>query len=157
MRRQAGFLTEEEEAREGAGEGGVGDAADGEVEARVPLGIQIVPRRDPRLGRRGRGRRRRRGRGGGGVLGRLRHGEGFATRGEGPDAIRGRQKETHRERRRQRGRRWLLALALSLRECRALEPFGSGAKAWQSGPIRAGPGQKKASFVDGQTKWLSRP
>ena len=53
-----GILTEEEEAREGATKGGVGDAADGEVEARVPLGIQIVPRRDPRLGRRGRGRRR---------------------------------------------------------------------------------------------------
>jgi hypothetical protein len=42
-----GFLTEEEEAREGAGEGGVGDAADGEVEARVPLGVQVVPRWDP--------------------------------------------------------------------------------------------------------------
>jgi hypothetical protein len=52
------LLTEEEEAREGAGEGGVGDTADGEVEARVPLDVQVVPRRDPRLGRRGRGRRR---------------------------------------------------------------------------------------------------
>jgi hypothetical protein len=58
-----GFLTVEEEAREGAGEGGVGDAADGEVEARVPLDVQVVPRQDPRLGRRGRGRRRRSGHG----------------------------------------------------------------------------------------------
>lgn len=44
------LLTEEEEAREGATQGGVGDAADGEVEAGVPLGVQVVPRRDPRLG-----------------------------------------------------------------------------------------------------------
>ena len=53
MRSQAGFLTEEEEARLGADEGGVGNAVDGEVEARVPLGVQIIQRRDPRLGRRG--------------------------------------------------------------------------------------------------------
>jgi len=53
MRRQAGFLTEEEEARQGADEGGVGNAVDGEVEARVPLGVQIIQWRDPRLGRRG--------------------------------------------------------------------------------------------------------
>lgn len=44
------LLTEEEEAREGATQGGVGDAADGDVEAGVPLGVQVVPRRDPRLG-----------------------------------------------------------------------------------------------------------
>jgi hypothetical protein len=50
--------TEEDEAPEGAGEGGVGDAADGEVEAGVPLGVQVVPRRDPGPGGRGGGRLR---------------------------------------------------------------------------------------------------
>lgn len=59
--RGIGELTEEDEAPEGAGEGGVGDAADGEVEAGVPLGVQVVPRRDPGPGGRGRPRRRRQG------------------------------------------------------------------------------------------------
>ena len=50
MRSQAGFLTEEEEARHGADEGGVGNAVDGEVEACVPLGVQIIQRRDLEVG-----------------------------------------------------------------------------------------------------------
>ena len=63
MRSQAGFLTEEEEARHGADEGGVGNAVDGEVEACVPLGVQIIQRRD-RSGRSGADPRSGRGCGG---------------------------------------------------------------------------------------------
>ena len=51
-------------APEAAGKGGIGDAADGEVEAGVSLGVQVIPQRDPGprgavwLGRSQGGRRR---------------------------------------------------------------------------------------------------
>lgn len=39
-------LTEEKETAECAGEGGIDEAADGEIQAGIPFGVNIVLRRD---------------------------------------------------------------------------------------------------------------
>lgn len=41
-----GGLTEEEESGEGAGERGIEEAADGEIKAGIPLGIEVIARRN---------------------------------------------------------------------------------------------------------------